>query len=84
VTNVQTCDDGELSENLNMDERIARDDRELMRDSHTITKYFNDIVTNTMFLIKHCPKARIWRANPFRHTGRVPIAETYDDLYRLA
>lgn len=81
---MQTCDDWELQENFNLDERLARDDRELMRDSHTITKYFNDIVKNTLFLFRNCPKSRIWRANPFKHTGRVPIAETYDDLYRLA
>ncbi len=69
---------------MNLDERLDRDDKALMKEQDTITKYFNDIVKNTLFIMKNCPKTRVWRANPFRNTGKVPIAETYDDLFRLA
>jgi hypothetical protein len=54
-----------------------------MKDSDTINKYFNENVKSTMFIIRNIPKARIWRGNPFRLTGKVPIAETYNDLFRL-
>ena len=60
-----------MSEHMNLDERILRDDNELMKDKDTISRYFNDIVTSTLFIMKNCPKDRVWKANPFRNTGKV-------------
>ena len=77
VINLQNEDDPlEIEENTNLKERIQRDDKALLNDKDTFNKYFQDNIANSLFLIKHFPHKKLWRAEPYKHSGLVKIADT--------
>jgi hypothetical protein len=58
-------------------------DRKLMSDDVIIKRYFKENLKNSLFICKYLKKKEVWNPKPFRMTGRVPIAETFEDLFRF-
>jgi hypothetical protein len=67
---------------MNLDERLNQCDRALMNDKDMLERYFKDNIKNTLYLIKNYPTKEVWMPKPFRLTGRIPIADSYEDLFR--
>lgn len=59
-----------------MGERIMVQDHELVR------KYLNENIKNTIFVNRHCQYRTLWKPEPLRMTGKIPIADTIEDIYR--
>lgn len=67
---------------MNLEERLITQDRALMEDKDNLNRYFKENLNNTLFILRNFPMTEVWAPKPFRLTGRIPIAQTYEDLFR--
>jgi hypothetical protein len=68
---------------MNLDERLVKEDQALMSDKDNLNHYFNDNTKNSLYVAKNLRRKKLWKAKAYRNTGRVPIAETFNDLFRI-
>ena len=67
----------------NLTERIEASDRKLMSDDMIIERYFKENLKTSLYICKYMKRKDVWNPKPFRLTGRVQVAETFEDLYRF-
>lgn len=67
----------------NLTERIEASDRKLMSDDMIIERYFKENLKTSLYICKYMRRKDVWNPKPFRLTGRVQVAETFEDLYRF-
>lgn len=75
IANIQNFEDqNEITDNMNLEERLISQDRALMEDKDNLNRYLKENMANTLFILKHFPLTEVWAPKPFRLTGRLPIA----------
>ena len=54
-----------------------------MSDDMILQRYLKENLQTSLYICKYMRRKEVWSPKPFRMTGRVPIAETFEDLFRF-